>query len=361
MGQPKENPESLCLPAGDSGSEEDPHIERINKLSAFKQTAIDTITEIQEIASEDDSFWSYALKPIYSCSNYLVFRHHFDFKGSEKVYPDQPKLYQVFTCKRHLICPVCALLRQQRLHRRLLPVVQQILSENPKLKPYHLTLTVPNQDKLLPAFNSLITALRDRFQIRRFEKTNPRYTQHTEFAKIEGGLYAVEVTRGKRARLWHPHIHMMILCENPPYVINNKELYNTGLMFKPELLPEGSFNAEWYKLTGGVQVNMDEIKPGEDGSLFDGLCEVVKYGIKPGELCTQDIMTVYSELSGKRLLGTIGNLRGVKIPDAGPDEDIPDSEMFDEYFYRFIKGSGYVKEKTSTYAIMKKREKEIPF
>jgi plasmid rolling circle replication initiator protein Rep len=361
MGQPKENPEPESLATGGSGLQEDPHKKRIEKLSAFKQTAIDTITEIKEIASDEDSFWIHALKPIHSCSNYLVFRHHFDFKGPEKVYPDQPKLYQVFTCKRHLICPVCALLRQGRLHHRLLPIVKQILSENPDLTPYHLTLTVKNQEFLPPTFNNLIGGLRDRFTVRRHQRSKPRFKQHTEFSKIEGALYAVEVKRGSKSNLWHPHIHMLILCKDKPYVINREELYNKGLLYQPEKLPKNSLNWEWYQLTGGVNMNMDEIKPGEDGSLFDALCEVVKYGIKPGELCTKDIMTVYSELSGKRLLGTIGNLRGVKIPDAGPDEDISDSEMFDEYFYRFIKGSGYVKEKTSTYAIMKKREEKVPF
>jgi hypothetical protein len=359
MGLPKENPEPGCLAASGSGLGKDPHKERIEKLSALRQAAIDTITEIKEISSEDDSFWYEVLKPIHSCSNYLTFRHFFEFDELDhKVYQDQPKLYQVFTCKRHLICPVCALLRQQRLHRRLLPFVEQVLTENPELTAYHLTLTVRNHENLLPAFNNLISGLRDRFQVRRFEKTNPRYKQHTEFSKIEGAIYAVEVTRGKKAKLWHPHIHMLILCEDKPYVINNEELYKTGWMFKPEYLPTGSLNKEWFELTGGIQVNMDEIKPGKDGSLFDALCEVVKYGIKPGELCTKDIMTVYSELCGKRLLGTIGNLRGVKIPDAGPDEDIPDSEMFNEYFYRFLEGQGFMREKTKTYGIFRNRKED---
>jgi len=126
----------------------------------------------------------------------------------------------------------------------------------------------------------------------------------------------------------------------------------------PDQLPAGSFNKEWFELTGGISLHMNEIKPGKDGSFFEALCEVVKYGIKPGELCTKDIMTVYSELCGKRLLGTIGNLRGVKIPDAGPDEDISDSEMFDQYFYRFLVGQGFIKEKTTTYGIFKNKKED---
>lgn len=354
MGTSKRNPGSQCLAADDPGQKEDPHKKRINKLSDYRQTAIDTITEIKKITSSDDPYWMDVLKPIHSCSNYLSFRHFFEISSDyQRVYPDQPKLYQVFTCKRHLICPVCALLRQQRLHRRLLPIIEQILNENSDLKAYHLTLTVKNQKDLLPAFNTLIHGLRDRFTVRRRQRTSKRYKKHTEFSKIEGAIYAVEVTRGKKAKLWHPHIHMMILCKDKPYVLNNKELYKSGLMFTPELLPAGSLNYEWYNLTGGIQVNLDEIKATEGDILFNLLCEVVKYGIKPGELCTKDIMTVYSNLSGKRLLGTIGNLRGVKIPDAGPDEDIPDTENFDEYFYKFLNGAGYIQQSKTTYAILK--------
>lgn len=36
---------------------------------------------------------------------------------------------------------------------------------------------------------------------------------HVELVKALGGVFSIEVKRGKNSGLWHPHVHFVILCD----------------------------------------------------------------------------------------------------------------------------------------------------
>ena len=133
-----------------------------------------------------------------------------------------------------------------------------------------------------------------------------------EFAKSAGGFHSIEVTN--RGNGWHPHVHMIWLCEVPP---------NQALLSR-----------EWESLTGDSFVV--DVRPLSDP--VEGFIEVCKYALKFSDLSLADNYHAFEVMSGMRLIDSHGVLRGVEIPDSLLD-DILEDEPFLELFYRYIKGS----------------------
>ena len=40
--------------------------------------------------------------------------------------------------------------------------------------------------------------------------------KQVEYAKAAGGVMSIEVKRGRNSGLWHPHVHMIWLCNQAP-------------------------------------------------------------------------------------------------------------------------------------------------
>lgn len=72
--------------------------------------------------------------------------------------------------------------------------------------------------------------------------------------------------------------------------------------------------------------------------LLGGFQEVFKYALKFSDMALPDNWEAFQTLSGKRLVDSFGNLRGVVIPDE-LDEPI-DGESFVELLYQWM-GEGY--------------------
>ena len=245
------------------------------------------------------------------CGHYLVFRHYFTI--------DQLRLHAADFCKKHLLCPLCAVRRGAKYLKAYLDKLQCVRDCNPGLKSFLVTVTVKNGDDLEERFNHLRSAMKKMTQARR-DHLKASKNRHVEFAKALGGVHSIEVKRGSVGKKWHPHSHMIWLCHEPP--------------------DQEKLSKEWNDWTGDSHVV--DVRPFHDQEdLVSGFCEVFKYALKFSELELSDNWTAFKLLSGNRLVDSFGLLRGVVVPDDLTDEPILDDLPYIELFYNFVENSGY--------------------
>lgn len=238
-----------------------------------------------------------------NCSEYLLFHHYYTV--------DQVRLFAASFCKKHLLCPMCAIRRGSKMLTAYLQRYQIVTASQSDLKPYLVTLTVKNGSDLQERFVHLRKAMRSMFESRRNTLKGQRFV---EFSKSEGGFHSIEVTN--RGNGWHPHVHMIWLCREKP--------------------DQSALSAEWLGITGDSHVV--DVRPLTDP--VDGFLEVCKYALKFSDLSPDHLFEAYKILSGSRLVDSHGLMRGVQVPDDLRDEPLQ-GLPFVELFYRFLPGTGY--------------------
>ena len=187
---------------------------------------------------------------------------------------------------------------------------QQLKADNGRLKPFLVTLTVKDGPDLFERFSHLQRA---------FQALNKRRSGKgagaSTWCKALAGVTSYEVKRGANSKLWHPHLHSIVLtdCDNP---IDQAELAK-----------------EWFSLTGDSFVV--DVRPiAEDElQLVGGFAEVFKYAVKFSSMAPADTLDCWRMLRRRRLVQSFGLFRGVEIP-----EDLTDAKLdgpFEDYLYRF--------------------------
>lgn len=244
---------------------------------------------------------------IQNCGAYLIFRNYYEI--------DEVRLHFAKFCKKHLLCPFCAMRRGAKYLQAYMTKLEQIKRTESGLKAYMVTFTVKNRESLEDAFLNLRNNLK-RYQEKRRNAIKGRTT--CEYAKALGGVFSIEFKRGEGLGLWHPHAHMIWLCREKP----NKYI----------------LSQEWLALTGdSFIVDVREIYDG----LESGFMEVFKYALKFSELSLEDNFHAFEVLQRRRLVDNFGLFRGVQVDDDLTD-DVPDEEQpYLEMVYKFYKASGY--------------------
>lgn len=240
-----------------------------------------------------------------SCGDYLVFR---DYYTVGKV-----RLHAAQFCKKHILCPFCAIRRGSKMVTAYLERLASILADAPNLKAYLVTATVKNGPDLGERFQHLSSSVqklhKDRFRGRGREVT-----------KAAGAVWSYEFKRGKNSGLWHPHMHSIWLCEDPP---DQHKLRN-----------------EWHHITGDSMI-VDVTPFHDQQDVIGGFLEVFKYAVKFGDdLSLDDNWHAYETLVGKRLIASFGAFRAVEIPESLLDEPL-DGLPFVEHFFQFFRDLGY--------------------
>ena len=236
------------------------------------------------------------------CGNYLVFRNYFTV--------NQVKLTKAQFCKKHHLCPLCAIRRGAKQVQAYSERHTAILSDNPQLRTSLLTMTVKNGSDLEERFEHLQRAITKLTRKRTRALTGSR--DKTEFTKIHGAVGTYEVTN--KGKGWHPHTHMIVLHD--------------------EDIDTEALAVEWHNITGDSWViDLRPIQnPTDVGSDF---VEVFKYAIKFSDLSLQDNYNAYVTLRGRRLVFSFGLFQGVQVPETMLDDelkDLPYIEMLYCYF-----------------------------
>lgn len=236
------------------------------------------------------------------CGNHLLFRNYYTV--------GQYRLAGMCTCKKHLLCPLCAIRRGAKALRVYLERVTHLLASDELLRPYMVTLTVKNGDNLTERFRHLAS------HVRAYHKRRKGKGQTGEVRKASSAVWSYEFTN--RGNGWHPHVHAVWLCREAP---------------DPYKLSE-----EWHALTGDSyivdvrQVNMlDPVK---------SFCEVFKYAVKFSDLPNNLRLEAFRNLQGKRLLDSFGDLRGLVV-EVDDSDDILEDLPYIEIMYSYQRGVGY--------------------
>lgn len=277
---------------------------RLNRYACGKTRAVHLSDYIKR---EEPRHADLAVK-ISSCANYLLFKHY---------ETGELHLHGAVTCKKHLLCPFCAMRRGAKYLRKFMEKLEQLREEgllNDDFRPYFVTLTQRDGESLKTSYTAIRTAFQ-RFLGKRRDCLKGYGI--CELAKAEMGAYSFETKRGKNSGLWHPHVHMVVWCRVP--------------------IDQAELSRQWLEITGDsfiVDVRPLTAKDGKD-SLIAGFCEVFKYAVKFSDMDEADTFEAYRVLSGKRLVGSFGLLYGVKPPDNLLDEDLEGDVPYVLLMYRY--------------------------
>jgi len=256
-------------------------------------------------------------KAIDQCGSFLLIRDYYEL--------GKIKLHKANFCKKHLLCPFCAIQRAIKTTRIYVERIEHLCKENPNLKLYFVTRTIKNRSDLSEAMQHLQSSKSKDMQKRRKHINNLKCPS-SESNKALGGVSSIEFKRGKNSGLWHPHSHEVWLCEEEPNKYRLSE--------------------EWEAVTGDSKIV--DVRPIQtDKDLVKSISEVFKYALKFSDLLLEDNWHAFEVLKGKRLLNPFGLLRGLEIPENLEDEPIKDA-LYIEYFYNYYKNVGYSLTKTRT-------------
>lgn len=102
----------------------------------------------------------------------------------------------------HKLCPICARLRATKQMAYLLPTYEGFLKAGKRI--CFMTLTIKDTENLEEGLNLLEGA----WEYMTSDDAFSRYHFKKMFA---GGIRAVEIKKGKNSKLWHPHMHLLVI------------------------------------------------------------------------------------------------------------------------------------------------------
>lgn len=243
------------------------------------------------------------------CRTYLVFRSY--------TTRDAIRLHGARTCRKHLLCPSCAIARGSRLLKAYVPKYTQIVvGGDIPMRAQMITLTVVDGEDLEERFRHLVRSLRELLKRR-------HRARGSEFERVLGAVYSVEVKRGSGSGRWHPHVHMFALVDDRNPV-------------RP-----GVLKAEWRDITQDSYVlDVHDVY----GDPVEAFCEVFKYAVKFADLSLDDTLSAYRVLRRRHLVGTFGCFHGVEVSDELVDDLLDDESLpYLDVMFRYCGASlGYV-------------------
>lgn len=300
---------------------------RISRYGAAKRRAcviLDHLNSVRDSLPENDLLRLEVTRLaglLSQCGNYLVFNHYYTV--------GKVRLSAMRSCKKHLVCPLCAIRRGAKALKAYLDRYEVIQSQEIALGASLLTLTVKNGEDLGERFAHLQRALKRLLARRRNALKGLRVV--TEFEKVLGLVGTYEVTNEGNG--WHPHAHMVVLHRDWISVRRLRE--------------------EWKVLTGDSHVlHIRPLEHPEDPA--QDFVEVFKYAVKFSDLDPAHTLEAHLVLSGRRLLYSAGLFWGVKVPEELTDEQLDDLPFL-RLFYRYLAGKGYEIQSTERTTFEEKR------
>ena len=273
--------------------------QRLDRYGSAKQRALDVAQYIRQQGEQ----WQGLASKVDYCGDWLHFRHYFTV--------DELRLHKAYFCRKHLLCPLCAIRRGAKALQVYLPKYEAVVASRPALRPFLVTLTVKDGPDLGERFAHLQASQR------RLWKARHGTRQVSALDCVEAAVWSYEVKRGKGSGLWHPHLHMVALAEVPP--------------------DQAALSEQWHRITGDSFVV--DVRSIDQADPVSGFLEVFKYALKFSDMTEADTFAAFRALAGARLVASAGLFRGVEIPEALTDEPLDDLPFVD-LFYRYL-GVGY--------------------
>lgn len=270
---------------------------RVSRYGSAKKRALD----VAEYIGEQEGGKALAHR-VTECGEYLVFRHYYTV--------DQVRLHAARFCKKHLLCPLCAIRRGAKALQAYLPRYEAVIASEARLRPFLVTLTVKDGPDLAERFKHLMRSQHELWK-------RKHRGRGSSVDGIEAAVWSYEVKRGRGSGLWHPHLHMVAMSTEAP---DQVELAK-----------------EWHDITGDSFIV--DVRPIDQADPASGFLEVFKYALKFSDMEPGDTYTAHLVLKSRRLVGSAGLFRGIEIPDQLTDEPLDDLPYID-LLYRYFDG-GY--------------------
>lgn len=331
----KENP--LAAEVWETGAAEG-HVKRLARYNAAKHRqglVLERIVSVRD--AQGNLKYRAEIKALRDCGSYLIFRHY--------IRPDVYKLLGGCSCKRHLLCPLCAIRRAARSIAVAKEKLDAVVPSGP-YEAFFVTFTVKNGEDLQERLEHLMQSYKRLLQKRRdSRKSNPQ--SDTCYKVVDGGFASYEVTYNKETGEYHPHIHSMILV--PLGSIPTVEMEIKGKKIQAPAEFQRRLSAEWREITGDSfivdvrriawdSVNTDEI--------MEALVECFKYALKVAIIEDDQrdldvLLACYDVLKGRRLQSSFGVLWGVKLEEQTSDDLLPEELEYIDVLYQYAPSFGY--------------------
>jgi len=285
------------------------------------------------------------LADLQGCSNTLIFRHWYTVNTY--------RLIGGCTCKKHLLCAMCALRRSAKTVMEVEKKIHAVLAENPHLVPVLITTTVKNGDDLGERYEHITQSKKKLLHSRRnaIHRTSLKNKSVTRF--IHGSFGSYEFKKGSGGHGWHPHSHEIALVDPAQFSFTQVQRKRKMVMVPLEF--ERLLQEEWHKITSdSFMVDVRRVThtkdKEDDNSLLKAICEASKYALKLNDIEHEDQVHAYKVLRGRRLTFTYGSLWGIKIPDDLHDtiEDELQLLPYVDLLYSFYSGKFQLTDVTDT-------------
>ena len=253
------------------------------------------------------------------CGEHLIFRA----PACECDPHARPLLVGADLCA-HRLCHHCARLRSRKLGARVRDMIEQLRGQ--RITRYALlTLTYRDSEVLE---GSVSRCWRDFRKLR----------QRKLWESVLGCVATMEIKRGKRSRLWHPHLHVLVArpsctCLRGRRLGDGGPTCAHGKLWCPHALNQCCVSEAWREISGdSYVVDIRAVHADDDGTMAGAVREVVKYCTKLTEVSAKeredgesDVLELHRAIRGRRLLTTVGVFRGLAEPE-GEDELLDDPE-----------------------------------
>jgi len=258
---------------------------------------------------------------VYNCGSWLKFRNYIDL--------DKNSLHKARFCKKDKICPACA---ARRAAKQVQKVYKELYSNEDLLKGnwYYIVMPVVHNssEEFGTVFKRVQTALKKINQAIRNEERGKN--SNNWFTNFDGIYYSIEETKTDNG--WNVHANLLCRSKKPLQgLIRKHPKKNNGVFWNLDAVETLKQIAE-----GSLNISISPIKVSNKEELLKNLQEVFKYSLKFQELSPDDLLIAYRGLYRKRLIGTMGTLRGLSTDIKFNDEEIED-ELFIETIYHYIK------------------------
>lgn len=287
--------EGLAAETSKGATQRDLFPKRIDRYGQAKSRAL----AISDYIRANQPNHKVTANAVSNCGNYLVFRDYYTV--------GEVRLAKACFCKKHLLCPLCAIRRGAKLLGRYVDRWNEVEAANDRLRPYLVTFTVKDGEDLGERFKHLQKS------IQYYHKKRHLKDRKCEAKKAAGAVWSYEIKRGKGSGLWHPHVHAIWLCETPP--------------------EQAEISSEWHTVTKDSYIV--DVRPISQEDPISGFLEVFKYAVKFSDQSESDTWHCYETLRGRRLIGSFGEFYGIPEPDDLNDDPL-EGLPYVEYFYSYI-------------------------
>lgn len=298
------------------------HSKRLSRYAAAKARQLQVVDYIvhQNVIS-DNPVLVKEHKALNDCGGFLVFRHYYQL--------DKYRMLAGCTCKKHLLCALCAIRRAAKCVAVFSEKINHV-TLGQEYDTLLITLTIKNGSDLAERYDHLQGSFKKLLQKRK-NALKAKPTQDTLLKHVSGAIYSYEITISDDGE-YHPHMHMIALVPKGVFIYQKRIIKKKAVSVAVDLW--SGLVEDWQEITGDSKI-VDVRKIENEEDQISALVETFKYALKFSEMDVETQVACYLVLKSRRMIGSMGALFGVKLPENLNDELLPGEEKYVDLVYQY--------------------------